>query len=110
MTLTMSRVGDAFGDAHRHLDPGGRGLEDGVPAAKAGGTKIREVLAPVSLTAWATVFERRDGLHLLAALAPSGPPATTLVRAGRRPGIDRAFLSTIACHPTRVSLFARTLI
>ena len=47
--------GNALGDAHHHLDPAAADSRM-ASAAKAGGTKIREVLAPVAFTAWATVL------------------------------------------------------
>ena len=45
---------DALGDAEDRADPGGGRLEDRVRRAAAG-TKMQEVLAPVSRTASATV-------------------------------------------------------
>ena len=47
-------------------------------AAKAGGTKIREVLAPVAATAWATVLKTGMSSIFWPPL-PGVTPATTLV-------------------------------
>ena len=109
MTLTMSRVGMPSVMHTATLTPAAAASRM-ASAAKAGGTKIREVLAPVSLTAWATVLNTGMASTFWPPL-PGVTPATTLVpywaqaRAWKEPS-----LPVTPCTTTRVSLFTRTLI
>jgi hypothetical protein len=62
-------------------------------AAKAGGTKIREVLAPVSAAAWATVLNTGTSSSVLAALARGDPGHQLGAVVATGPGVERALLA-----------------
>ena len=67
-------------------------------AAKAGGTKIREVLAPVSANRLGHGVEHRDLVHLLAAFARGHPRHHLGAVFGAGPGMERAFLAGNPLH------------
>ena len=84
--------GDALGDAHRHLDPRGGGLQNGV-RGKGRGHEDQGSVGPRVGHRLGHGVEHRDLVHLLAAFARGHPRHHLGAVFGAGPGMKRAFLA-----------------
>ncbi len=89
--------GDALGDAHRHLDPAGGGLQNGV-GGKGRGHEDQGSVGPRVFNRLGHGVEHRDLVHLLAAFARGHPGHHLGAVFGAGPGMERAFLAGNPLH------------